>query len=214
MIRTQVGNFILVEENRNGWNQDVFKERYSDVLDKYDYIVGDWGYGQLRLRGFYENSNRKVPFEQKIATLDEYLQEYCNFGCAYFVLRRVKPGMELTEPYEEQPYPYRYHEELQVDDSDSFESANRLPMKEEKGGRHPKHRQEQRGSLQEREQNRKNERPNRQPRPEHKGKDARLERAAKNDRHQPRDRKPFQGGKNVRERTHPSQTPVKREEQQ
>lgn len=90
MIRTQAGIYELIEENRNGWNQETFKERYSDVLDKYDYIVGDWGYGQLRLRGFYENSNRKVPFEQKIATLDEYLQEFCNFGCPYFVLKRTK----------------------------------------------------------------------------------------------------------------------------
>lgn len=90
LIRTQAGIYELIEENRNGWNPEAFKDRYSDVLDKYDFIVGDWGYGQLRMRGFYENSNRKVPFEQKIATLDEYLQEFCNFGCPYFVLRRTK----------------------------------------------------------------------------------------------------------------------------
>ncbi|AKF92838.1 YutD family protein [Brevibacillus laterosporus] len=90
LIRLQAGVYELLEENRDGWNLEVCKERYSDVLDKYDYIVGDWGYGQLRLRGFFENTNRKVPFEQKIAALDEYLQEYCNFGCAYFVLKRTK----------------------------------------------------------------------------------------------------------------------------
>lgn len=90
MIRLQAGTYELVEENRSGWNLEAFKERYSDILDKYDYIVGDWGYGQLRLRGFYDNTNRKVPFEQKIATLDEYLQEFCNFGCPYFVIKKVK----------------------------------------------------------------------------------------------------------------------------
>ncbi|MEB2589847.1 YutD-like domain-containing protein, partial [Bacillus cereus] len=26
----------------------------------------------------------------KISTLTEYLYEYCNFGCAHFVLRKVK----------------------------------------------------------------------------------------------------------------------------
>ncbi len=93
MIRMQAGTYELVEEFRDGWKPEAFKERYSDILDKYDYIVGDWGYGQLRLRGFYENSNRKVPFDQKIAALDEYLQEFCNFGCAYFVLRRVKANV-------------------------------------------------------------------------------------------------------------------------
>ncbi|QRG66858.1 YutD family protein [Brevibacillus choshinensis] len=90
LIRTQAGTYEVMEENRDGWNPEAFKERYSDILDKYDYIVGDWGYGQLRLRGFYTDLNRKVPFEQRISALDEYLQEFCNFGCPYFVLRKVK----------------------------------------------------------------------------------------------------------------------------
>jgi len=106
LIRLQAGTYELVEEHRNGWNPEAFKERYSDILDKYDYIVGDWGYGQLRLRGFFENSNRKVPFEQKIATLDEYIHEFCNFGCAYFVLKRTKPTAEMPEsPNELQEMP-------------------------------------------------------------------------------------------------------------
>lgn len=92
MIRTQAGTYEVIEENRDGWNPEAFKNRYSDILDKYDYIVGDWGYGQLRLRGFYSDSNRKVPFEQRISALDEYLQEFCNFGCPYFVLQKVKPA--------------------------------------------------------------------------------------------------------------------------
>ncbi|USG66807.1 DUF1027 domain-containing protein [Brevibacillus ruminantium] len=99
MIRTQAGTYEVMEDNRDGWNSEAFKERYSDILDKYDYIVGDWGYGQLRLRGFYESTNRKVPFEQRIAALDEYLHEFCNFGCPYFVLRKVK-----ANPYHQDPY--------------------------------------------------------------------------------------------------------------
>lgn len=96
MIRTQAGAYEIVEEYRSGWNQEAFRERYSDILDKYDFVVGDWGYGQLRLRGFYENANRRVPFEQRIDFLDEYLQEFCNFGCPYFVLRKTK-GEALPE---------------------------------------------------------------------------------------------------------------------
>ncbi|MCZ2970095.1 DUF1027 domain-containing protein, partial [Acinetobacter baumannii] len=29
-------------------------------------------------------------YDTKISTLTEYLYEYCNFGCAHFVLRKVK----------------------------------------------------------------------------------------------------------------------------
>jgi uncharacterized protein YutD len=82
--------FELVKEERNGFNEEAFKERYSDILNKYDFIVGDWGYNQLRLRGFFDDQNQKASFDTKISTLDEYIFEYCNFGCAYFVLKKVK----------------------------------------------------------------------------------------------------------------------------
>ncbi|GMB09029.1 uncharacterized protein YutD [Thermolongibacillus altinsuensis] len=82
--------YELVENFRNGFNEEAFRARYSDILNKYDYIVGDWGYNQLRLRGFFDDHNQKATYDTKISTLSEYLYEYCNFGCAYFVLRKVK----------------------------------------------------------------------------------------------------------------------------
>jgi uncharacterized protein YutD len=82
--------YELVEDTKDGFNEEAFRARYSEILNKYDYIVGDWGYSQLRLRGFYEDQNQKASYDTKISTLSEYLYEYCNFGCAYFVLRRVK----------------------------------------------------------------------------------------------------------------------------
>ncbi|WP_280769407.1 YutD family protein [Salipaludibacillus daqingensis] len=90
MIEVQGHTYELVEEVREGWSEEAFKERYSDVLNKYDYIVGDWGYEQLRLKGFFEETNRKSAADAKINYLSEYLYEYCNFGCAYFVIKKVK----------------------------------------------------------------------------------------------------------------------------
>jgi uncharacterized protein YutD len=100
VIRVQDQVYELVEENKNGFNQEVFKERYSDILSKFDYIVGDWGYGQLRLKGLFEDTNRKAPFDARISFLDEYLMEYCNFGCAYFVLKKVKQASRIAEAEE------------------------------------------------------------------------------------------------------------------
>ena len=82
--------YEIVEEKRDGFNEEAFNARYSDILTKYDYIVGDWGYGQLRLKGFFEDQNQKASFDTKISTISEYLYEYCNFGCAYFVLKKIK----------------------------------------------------------------------------------------------------------------------------
>jgi uncharacterized protein YutD len=82
--------FEVVENYREGFNEEAFRARYSEILAKYDYIVGDWGYGQLRLRGFFDDQNQKATFDTKISTLTEYLYEYCNFGCPYFVLKKIK----------------------------------------------------------------------------------------------------------------------------
>ncbi len=81
-----IGNrqYKLVMDYREGFNPEKLGERYSEVLARYDYIVGDWGYEQLRLKGFFEKDNRKALPDQRIDMLEDYLYEYCNFGCAYF----------------------------------------------------------------------------------------------------------------------------------
>ena len=81
--------YKLVVDYREGFDPQKLGERYSEVLARYDYIVGDWGYEQLRLKGFFDKDNRKALPDQRIDMLEDYLYEYCNFGCAYFVIQRV-----------------------------------------------------------------------------------------------------------------------------
>ena len=81
--------YEIVEEVKNGFHKDVLRDRYSEILKKYDFIVGDWGYDQLRLKGFYKDNNPKANFDTRISFLEDYIYEYCNFGCAYFVLKKI-----------------------------------------------------------------------------------------------------------------------------
>lgn len=81
--------YQLVENYHEGFQPDKLRERFSPILTKFDYIVGDIGYDQLRLRGFYDDK-RKVQPSQKISHLQDYLYEYCNFGCPYFVLKNFE----------------------------------------------------------------------------------------------------------------------------
>ncbi|WP_438434127.1 YutD-like domain-containing protein [Gorillibacterium sp. sgz500922] len=89
--------YELVKENKNGWNLEMFRNRYSEVLERYDYVVGDWGYNQLRLRGFYKENNPRMTKDSSIANLEDYINEYCNFGCAYFVLEKVGQSDRTAE---------------------------------------------------------------------------------------------------------------------
>ncbi|MDW0117582.1 YutD family protein [Sporosarcina thermotolerans] len=100
MITINEYEYEMVKEYRDGFNEEALIARYSDVLSKYDYILGDWGYGQLRLKGFFEDRNSKATYETKISTLQDYIYEYCNFGCAYFVLRKV--GKVKNQPSEQE----------------------------------------------------------------------------------------------------------------
>ena len=96
VVSIQNINYELVEERSNGFNEEAFRGRYSEILSKYDYIVGDWGYGQLRLRGFFDDQNPKASFDTKISTVTEYLYEFCNFGCAYFIVKKEENKERLT----------------------------------------------------------------------------------------------------------------------
>lgn len=88
--------YRLVRNYREGFDAERLGERFSEVLTRYDYIVGDWGYDQLRLKGFFREDDRKSLPEQRIDTLEDYLYEYCNFGCAYFVLERTGGKRQQT----------------------------------------------------------------------------------------------------------------------
>lgn len=105
MITIDGTKYEIVKDYKEAFDGERLGERYSEILDKYDYIVADWGFEQLRLKGFYDNRNRKVPQDQRINNLEDYLYEYCNFGCPYFVVQRLevkknKPKKETAEKIE------------------------------------------------------------------------------------------------------------------
>ncbi|MWC30121.1 DUF1027 domain-containing protein [Paenibacillus sp. MMS18-CY102] len=94
--------YELIVDHKNGWNPAAFRDRYSDVLERYDYIIGDWGYNQLRLKGFFKDNHPKGNKESFISGLVDYINEYCNFGCAYFVIHRPENAEGAPEGSAEQ----------------------------------------------------------------------------------------------------------------
>ena len=64
MIKVNQQYFELIEDYRECFDEELFASRYSDILDKYDFVVGDFGYDQLRLKGFYKDSNKKAEISK------------------------------------------------------------------------------------------------------------------------------------------------------
>lgn len=81
--------YELDTNHTDGFDFDEFVRRYNPALSQYDYIVGDWGYGKLRLRGFFNDDRTETP-GPFITALNDYILEDVNFGAAYFVVHNLE----------------------------------------------------------------------------------------------------------------------------
>lgn len=78
---------IIINE-RDAIDKEILAEKITDYFDDYDYIVGDWAYGKVRLKGFYDSKNKKCKNYNDIAGVDKYIKEKCAYGCRWFELKK------------------------------------------------------------------------------------------------------------------------------
>ena len=82
--------YELVKNYKDGFDESAVSDLITDYYDSYDYILGDWAYGKLRLKGFYNKDNKKVNKINNIEDLDKYIKENCAYDCKYFLLEKEK----------------------------------------------------------------------------------------------------------------------------
>ncbi|MBQ1812499.1 MAG: YutD family protein [Bacilli bacterium] len=80
--------YKLITNIRDGYDSDEVKSKATDYFMPFDYIVGDWAYGKLRLKGFYDKNNKSCKSINDIENLEKYIKENCAFNCKYFVLKK------------------------------------------------------------------------------------------------------------------------------
>ena len=144
-VETEGIAFTLVENIKDAFDVTVFNQRFSEVLTKFDYVVGDWSNEQLRLRGFYKDDRTEEKIE-KISRLQDYLLEYCSYSCAYFVLENQEPKRasfdKKSRKKEEENLPRRGKKPSQNKRKPNADKRNRRrhkdqkSQKEDKGQRH------------------------------------------------------------------------------
>lgn len=86
--------YKIVENQNHCFNFDDFLNRYNPILSHYSYIVGDYGYGQLRLKGFLDDG-MKAPLQSQFMAIQDYLYEYANMGADYFVLHNLEVNVNF-----------------------------------------------------------------------------------------------------------------------
>ncbi len=56
-------HYEIVEDYRDGFNIEALNERYNDIYERYDYIVGDWGHEENYVwKGFFKHSLALRPW--------------------------------------------------------------------------------------------------------------------------------------------------------
>lgn len=90
MKNIEIGDFKyeLVDNYRDAFVFEDFNNKFTDYFYEFDYIVGDWAYGKLRLKGFFNNKNDKCKDYNNIDNVKKYLKENCAYNCKYFILKK------------------------------------------------------------------------------------------------------------------------------
>ena len=58
IVEVEGKKYKLIKDYRDGFDEEMFKEKYTSFFEEYDYIVGDIAYSKLRLKGFNDKDNK------------------------------------------------------------------------------------------------------------------------------------------------------------
>lgn len=89
-ITIQEKEYEVVEDENKVISVDEIESLMTEYFAPYDYILGDYSYGKLRLKGFYEDTNKRANKINRFSYLKSYIEEYCAYKCKYFVIKKVK----------------------------------------------------------------------------------------------------------------------------
>ena len=91
-IEIENREYELIKNYKDAFEREEFENKYTDYFYDYDYIVGDIAYGKLRLKGFYDEKNKKVNKINNYKNVDIYLKNYCASDCKHFILKQITKG--------------------------------------------------------------------------------------------------------------------------
>ena len=89
IVEVENNRYELIDNYKDGFDMNEFISHYTDFFSDYDYIVGDWAYGKLRLKGFTKKDNKLNNPINDYDRIDSYIENNCAYGCKYFILEKI-----------------------------------------------------------------------------------------------------------------------------
>lgn len=82
--------YEIIRNDKNCFNLEEIKEKATDYFIEYDYIFGDFSYDKVRLKGYYDSTNKKANNINDIEHLNSYIENYCSYGAKVFLLKKIQ----------------------------------------------------------------------------------------------------------------------------
>ena len=82
--------YEVIKNEKDAIDEEVLTEAITEYFENFDFIVGDWAYGNLPLKGFNDTSNKNFKPINDIKNVDNYIKKYCAYGCRYFILKVIE----------------------------------------------------------------------------------------------------------------------------
>ena len=71
--------YEIIRNDKDCINKKELEEKITDYFDEYDYIMGDFAYDKVRLKGYYNSDNKMANKINDIKYLDDYIEALKNF---------------------------------------------------------------------------------------------------------------------------------------
>ncbi|MEE3343818.1 MAG: YutD-like domain-containing protein [Bacilli bacterium] len=82
-------DYELIKNYRDAYDRQELEDKFTDYFYDYDYVVGDIAYNKLRLKGFYDEGNKKKKRINNYKYVDDYLKKNCANDCKHFIIKKV-----------------------------------------------------------------------------------------------------------------------------
>lgn len=86
-IKINEKEFEIIKDYRDAIEINELENKLTEYFDDYDYILGDWAYGKLRLKGFCTKENKNFKDINDYNNIEDYIKDNCAYNCRYFILK-------------------------------------------------------------------------------------------------------------------------------
>ena len=82
-------NYEVIKNHRDALDIADLEGKITEYFDNFDYILGDYAYNRLRLKGFCNKENSKFKEINNIENIDQYIKNNGAYDCKYFILKKI-----------------------------------------------------------------------------------------------------------------------------